>query len=61
MSDKAHAPERLWTIPQVAQFYQVDDRTIRRLIPKRNVPFITIGRQIRIRPEHIPLFGKKEW
>jgi excisionase family DNA binding protein len=49
-TDRQH-PERLLTVVQVADRWQVHPRTIRRKIEKKQIPVIRIGRTIRIHPK----------
>jgi excisionase family DNA binding protein len=44
---------RLLTVREVAALFQVSEKTIRRMIATGQVPFVRIGRSIRIRPEII--------
>ena len=44
---------RLLTVDEVAQMWQVSTRTIRRMIKKKQIPVIRIGRAIRIRPKDV--------
>jgi excisionase family DNA binding protein len=39
------------TVDQLANFWQVSTRTIRRMIKKKQIPVIRIGRAIRIHPK----------
>jgi excisionase family DNA binding protein len=43
--------DRLLTVNQLADFWQVSPRTIRRKIQKKQIPVIRIGRAVRIHPE----------
>ncbi|WP_439543385.1 helix-turn-helix domain-containing protein [Hyphomicrobium sp.] len=53
--------EQLWTVEEVAAFYRVCAKTIRRKIVELEIPTVNIGRQIRIRATHVPLFAQKKW
>jgi excisionase family DNA binding protein len=43
-------PDRLLTVDQLADYWQVHPRTIRRKIKKKQIPVIRIGRAVRIHP-----------
>ena len=45
--------QRLLTVAETASFFQVSEKTIRRLIDRGKLPFTRIGRSIRIDPEVI--------
>lgn len=53
--------ERLWTVAEVADHYQVCTKTVRRKLVELNVPVIRIGQQIRVPESHILLLAKKKW
>ncbi|RUP07745.1 hypothetical protein [Hyphomicrobium sp.] len=53
--------EALWTIAEIAAHFKVCTKTIRRKRVELDVPTVLIGRQIRVRASHVPLFGKKKW
>jgi excisionase family DNA binding protein len=42
--------QRLLTVADVAERWQVHPRTIRRMIKKKKIPAIRIGRAVRIHP-----------
>jgi excisionase family DNA binding protein len=44
-------PERLLTVDQLADIWQVSARTIRRMIKQKRIPIVRIGRTIRIHPK----------
>lgn len=46
-------PTRLLTVAETASFFQVSEKTIRRMIGRGALPFVRIGRSIRIDPEVI--------
>jgi excisionase family DNA binding protein len=43
--------QRLLTVDQLANRWQVSTRTIRRMIKKKQIPVIRIGRTLRIHPK----------
>jgi excisionase family DNA binding protein len=47
------APERLLTIPDVADLLQVSEKTVRRLIDSRELAAAKLGAQWRIRPRDL--------
>lgn len=53
--------EELWTIDQVAAYYKVHPKTVRRRLVELDIPIIRIGRMIRIRRDHVQLLAKKKW
>lgn len=46
-------PKRLLTVRETASFFQVSEKTIRRLIARRELAVVQLGRSIRIDPEVI--------
>lgn len=48
--------EQLLTIKDLAEYLQVSQRTIYRLIKKRNIPYLKVGNQWRFRKQMI-----EEW
>lgn len=46
-------PTRLLTVAETASFFQVSEKTIRRMIGRGALPFVRIGRSIRIDPKVI--------
>ena len=46
-------PTPLLTVAETASFFQVSEKTIRRMIGRGALPFVRIGRSIRIDPEVI--------
>ncbi|MCP8939927.1 helix-turn-helix domain-containing protein [Alsobacter sp. SYSU M60028] len=59
---RAEAPEvQFLTIRQVAQQLQVCTKTARRIISDKDIPILRVGRQIRIRSDHLSLFVSKQW
>ena len=50
---KRYTPKRLLTVAETASFFQVSEKTIRRMIERGELPFVRIGRSIRIDPEVI--------
>lgn len=49
-------PERLLTIPDVADLYQVSEKTVRRWIEARDLPAAKLGSQWRVRPRDLEIF-----
>jgi excisionase family DNA binding protein len=49
-ADSPQRPKRLMTVDQLAEFWQVSPRMIRRMIAKKEIPVIHIGRAVRIHP-----------
>ena len=49
-------PERLLTIPDVADLYQVSEKTVRRWIDARDLPAAKLGNQWRVRPRDLEIF-----
>jgi excisionase family DNA binding protein len=47
------AARRLLTVDQVAEFAQVNSRTVRRLIKKGRLRVVRLGRSVRIHPEDL--------
>ena len=54
--DEDRAEVRLLTIPDVAEFCRVSERTVRRWIKARELPAIRLGRQWRIVPKDLARF-----
>ena len=52
---------QLMTLKEVAEVLQVSVKTVRRLIPILEIPIALVGRQLRIRAEHVVLFTSKRW
>ena len=50
--------EKLFTKRQAAEYFQVSQRTVDRLIDELNIPVYKIGRQVRIPESSIDLFNK---
>jgi len=50
--------EKFFTKRQAAEYFQVSQRTIDRLINRLNIPVYKIGRQVRIPESSIDLFNK---
>ncbi len=46
-------PTRLLTVAETASFFQVSEKTIRRLIDRGELPVVRLGRSVRIDPEAI--------
>ena len=46
-------PRRLLTVAETASFFQVSQKTIRRMIEAGDLPVIRLGRSVRIEPEVI--------
>ena len=44
-------PDKLLTVDQLAERWQVSPRTIRRKIARKQIPVIRIGRSVRIHPD----------
>lgn len=53
--------ERLWTVCEIAEYYQICTKTVRKKLVQLEVPTVLIGRQIRVRASHVPLLAKKKW
>jgi|TARA_B100000959_G_scaffold13514_1_gene13376 excisionase family DNA binding protein len=51
--------EKLFTKRQAAEYFQVSQRTIDRLITKLDIPVFKIGRQVRIPESSIELMMQK--
>ena len=49
--DNGDDGQRLLTVDQLANRWQVSTRTIRRMIKKKQIPVIRIGRTLRIHPK----------
>jgi excisionase family DNA binding protein len=47
--DDGQHPEQLMTVDQVAGCWQVHPRTVRRIIEKKKIAVVRIGRSVRIR------------
>jgi excisionase family DNA binding protein len=47
-SKASHALPRLFTIAQVAEYLNVSQRTVRRMVKTRVLPVVRIGRSIRV-------------
>lgn len=54
-----HRPERLLTIPDVADLHQVSEKTVRRWIEARELPAAKLGNQWRIRPRDLEIFVRE--
>ncbi|ANK82137.1 MAG: hypothetical protein TEF_16075 [Rhizobiales bacterium NRL2] len=52
----ADRPERLLTIPDIADLHQVSEKTVRRWIEARELPAAKLGNQWRIRPRDLERF-----
>jgi excisionase family DNA binding protein len=50
---------RLLTVSQAAEQYCVCERIVRRWIADREIPFLRIGRSIRLSPEDLEAFIEK--
>lgn len=50
-----------YSVDELAASFKVCTKTIRRMIKQNAVPIERIGRQVRVRAEHISLLIKKEW
>jgi excisionase family DNA binding protein len=46
-------PKQVLTVAETASFFQVSEKTIRRLIERGELPIVRIGRSVRIRQEVI--------
>ncbi|MBI5836500.1 MAG: helix-turn-helix domain-containing protein [Candidatus Eisenbacteria bacterium] len=49
-------PQRLLTIPEIADLLQLSGRTIRRLVASRRLPCVRLGRQLRFDPADVVRF-----
>jgi excisionase family DNA binding protein len=49
-ADGTQRPDQLMTVDQLAEAWQVSPRTIHRMIAKKEIPVIHIGRAVRIHP-----------
>jgi excisionase family DNA binding protein len=47
-SDNAQCLERLLTVDQLAELWQISQRTVRRMIADGRLPVIRLGRAVRI-------------
>ena len=52
--------EKFFTKRQAAEYFQVSQRTIDRLINRLNIPVYKIGRQVRIPESSLKLMMKKK-
>jgi len=50
--------EKLFTKRQAAEYFQVSQQTIDRLIIRLDIPVFKVGRQVRIPESSIDLFNK---
>jgi excisionase family DNA binding protein len=50
-SGDAERLERLLTVVQLAERWQISPRSIRRMIEEKRIPVIRIGRNVRIHPK----------
>jgi excisionase family DNA binding protein len=50
---EAMRPEPLLTLPQVAEFLAVSERTVKRLAAKRSLHCVRIGRSVRFDPSDV--------
>jgi excisionase family DNA binding protein len=42
-----------WTIAQVAEYWQISDETVRRMIQRGELPAYHVGRNVRIKAEDL--------
>ena len=54
-------PDRPLTLKQIAEYFQVCTKTVRRVINDEGIPVVKIGGQIRVPAAHLALFVKKKW
>lgn len=52
----AEPAEVLLTVPEVAARLRVCERTVRRLLSRGELPFIPIGRSIRVKPSELAAY-----
>jgi excisionase family DNA binding protein len=50
-----HRLERLMTVNQLAELWQVSPRTVRRMIADGRLPVVRLGRAVRIRVQAVSL------
>jgi excisionase family DNA binding protein len=60
VTDPSTAPDRsvtasrgLWTMNETAEWLNVPERMVRRLVAERRIPFVKVGRYVRFRPEDV--------
>ena len=60
MTESPTAPDRsiaasrgLWTMSETAEWLNVPERMVRRLVAERRIPFVKVGRYVRFRPEDV--------
>jgi excisionase family DNA binding protein len=52
--DRSQTSSRgLWTMNETAQWLNVPERMVRRLVTERRIPFVKVGRYVRFRPEDV--------
>ena len=51
----------LLTVRQVAEHFQVSERTVRRLIAEGRLGVVRIGRSVRIRPDALDDLTGEDW
>lgn len=59
----SNLPPRLLTVEQAADYLTTSAHFVRRLIRERRVPFVKIGRHVRLSPDDLDTFiaqGRKE-
>ena len=47
--------ERLWTVDQLAELWQISPRSIRRMIADGRLPVVRLGRAVRIPAKSVSL------
>ena len=47
------ASRGLWTMSETAEWLNVPERMVRRLVAERRIPFVKVGRYVRFRPEDV--------
>ncbi len=52
-------PKQVLTVAETASFFQVSEKTIRRMIARDDLPVVRLGRSIRIDPEVIEKIVRK--
>jgi excisionase family DNA binding protein len=60
VTEPSTAPDRsvtgsrgLWTMSETAEWLNVPERMVRRLVAERRIPFVKVGRYVRFRPEDV--------
>ncbi len=52
-TDTIHTPHRLMTIAEGASYVDLSPRYLKRLVAERRLPYVKIGRLVRLRPQDL--------